>query len=69
MLVLSRRVDERIQIGDDIQITIVRLENGRVKIGIDAPPHVSIRRSELATLPCDASSPELQTSFAVVTAD
>ena len=47
MLVLSRREGERIHIGDDVVITIVLLENNRVRIGIDAPREVSIRRSEL----------------------
>ena len=47
MLVLTRKVNERIQIGPEITITIVRLGPGTVRIGIDAPPHFSILRGEL----------------------
>lgn len=47
MLVLTRKVNERIQIGDDITITVVRLGPGAVRIGIDAPPHFEILRGEL----------------------
>ena len=47
MLVLSRKVNERIQIGDDITITVVRLSTGSVRIGIEAPSHLTILRDEL----------------------
>ena len=46
MLVLSRKVDERIRIGDDIVITICRLENNRVSVGIDAPLAYQISRED-----------------------
>ncbi|MDM4017247.1 carbon storage regulator [Roseiconus lacunae] len=47
MLVLSRKVDQRIQIGEDITITVVRVEGNRVRIGIDAPRDQRIVRGEL----------------------
>ncbi|HAN98177.1 MAG TPA: hypothetical protein DCQ98_12425 [Planctomycetaceae bacterium] len=47
MLVLTRKSGESIRIGDGISITVVDLGKGRVKIGIDAPPEVAIRRGEL----------------------
>ena len=47
MLVLSRKLDETIVIGDDIRVKIISVEKGMVKIGIDAPSDVSIMRSEL----------------------
>lgn len=47
MLVLSRKVDERIRVGDEITITVVRISPGVVRIGIDAPPHLAIVRAEL----------------------
>jgi carbon storage regulator len=47
MLVLSRKVNERIQIGEDITITVVRLSAGSVRIGIEAPGHMTILRDEL----------------------
>lgn len=47
MLVLSRKAGERILIGDDVVINIVRIGPNTVKIGIDAPKSVSIVREEL----------------------
>ncbi|HVX61842.1 MAG TPA: carbon storage regulator CsrA [Pirellulales bacterium] len=56
MLVLSRKINERIQIGDEITITVVRISDGNVRIGINAPSHLLILRDELAT--GDAERPE-----------
>jgi carbon storage regulator len=47
MLVLSRRVSESIQIGEDIVVSVVRIEGERVRIGINAPTEVRVVRSEL----------------------
>ncbi|PAY19417.1 hypothetical protein CKO51_11140 [Rhodopirellula sp. SM50] len=47
MLVLSRKVDQQIKIGDDITVTVVRVEGNRVRIGISAPRDVRILRGEL----------------------
>lgn len=47
MLVLKRNESERILIGENIAITLVRGRNGSAKIGIDAPPDVRIWREEL----------------------
>jgi len=47
MLVLARKVDESIVIGEDIVIKVVSVDNGVVKLGIDAPRDVSIFRNEL----------------------
>jgi carbon storage regulator len=48
MLVLTRRVSEKFIIGNNIVITIVRVEGGQVRVGIDAPRDVSIVRAEIA---------------------
>lgn len=48
MLVLSRRVDEVIEIGPDIRIVVVRAHEGIVRLGIDAPREVTIHRKEVA---------------------
>ena len=47
MLVLARKLDESIVIGDNIVVKIVGIENGMVKLGIDAPKDVAIIRNEL----------------------
>ena len=48
MLVLSRKADERILIGDDIVVTVVRIGPDAVRLGIDAPRDVNIVREELS---------------------
>ena len=47
MLVLSRKKDEQIVIGDSIVVTVVRVGRGQVKIGIEAPKGLQILRAEL----------------------
>ncbi|WML46086.1 carbon storage regulator CsrA [Neobacillus sp. PS3-40] len=47
MLVLTRKNGESIKISDDIEITIIVSKNDQVKIGIKAPKHVEIYRSEI----------------------
>ena len=47
MLVLARKLDESIVLGDDIIIKVISIEKGVVKLGIDAPKSVSIFRNEL----------------------
>lgn len=48
MLVLARKRNEKINIGNDIVITVVEILGDRVRIGISAPPTVQVVRSELA---------------------
>ena len=47
MLVLSRKKDQRIRIGDDVVIQILQTKGGTVKVGIKAPETVPIVRDEL----------------------
>lgn len=47
MLVLTRKIDQTINIGEDIKIKIVEIGNGFVKLGIEAPRELPIYREEL----------------------
>lgn len=58
MLVLTRKPQERIQIGDSITLTVVRVQGQSVRIGIEAPQEVAIRRGELVEFKPDEFSDE-----------
>lgn len=47
MLVLTRKVQERIRIGDDIELCVVEIRGDRVRIGVAAPKEVRILRTEI----------------------
>ena len=47
MLVLTRKLMEKLYIGDQICVTVVRLESGQVRLGIDAPRTIPVVRAEL----------------------
>lgn len=47
MLVLTRKLMEKLFIGDDICVTVVRLDGGQVRLGIEAPREVAVVRAEL----------------------
>ena len=51
MLVLSRKLGEQIVIGDGIVVTVVGLSGQRIRIGVQAPTSVVVRRSELPAKP------------------
>ena len=55
MLVLSRKTSERIRIGDDVVVTIVRIGPNSVRIGIEAPQDTNIVREEL----CHFDAPQI----------
>lgn len=48
MLVLSRKEGQRILIGDNIAVTVVKINHGGVRLGIDAPADMPVVREELA---------------------
>ena len=48
MLVVSRKVGQRILIGENIAVTVVKVSGGGVRIGIDAPAEMPVMREELA---------------------
>lgn len=47
MLVLSRKKDEKILIGDNVEVMVVSVEGSKVKLGIKAPKEVGIHREEI----------------------
>ena len=56
MLVLTRKLQQQIKIGDQITVTILRVKGSTVRIGIDAPREVRVVRGELPPK-CDGSQP------------
>jgi carbon storage regulator CsrA len=54
MLVLTRKANQTLTLGDDITITVVKIQGNSVRLGIAAPSDVSIRRGELGPLPVEA---------------
>jgi carbon storage regulator len=55
MLVLSRKVGERIQLGNQITVTLVKIQGNTVRLGIEAPPNMTVVREELTKRTADAS--------------
>ena len=47
MLILARKVGERIRIADNIEVIVLGIQGDRIKIGIEAPKTVRVRRGEL----------------------
>lgn len=56
MLVLSRKPQQSICIGDDIYITVLRIDRGRVKLGIEASANVQVDRGEVRQAATPAAS-------------
>lgn len=56
MLILTRRVDERIFIGDDITLCVLDIEGNRVRLGLEAPKDVAILREEVQQRYADKAS-------------
>jgi carbon storage regulator len=56
MLILTRRVNESLLIGDDVTVTVLGVKGNQVRIGVDAPRDVSVQREELANRNEDTST-------------
>lgn len=68
MLVLTRKKQEQIQIGDNVTITIVRIKGNTVRVGIEAPDDVRVARGELVAKDATAcQSVEVATADATAT--
>jgi len=62
MLVLSRKLNQEVVIADCIQMRVLSIDGGRVRLGITAPRSVTVHRSEIAAAVADAESWEAITS-------
>lgn len=47
MLILTRKIGESLLIGDDIEITVLSVRGGQVKLGVKAPKEISVHREEI----------------------
>lgn len=47
MLVLSRKLGEKIVIGENVVVTVVKIDRNQIRLGIEAPPEVSVYREEI----------------------
>jgi len=56
MLVLSRKLNEKIVIDGGIVVTVVKIEGGQVRLGIEAPGHVKVYREEILKKPAGEST-------------
>lgn len=66
MLVLSRRVGDSIVIGDDVVVTVLEIRGDVVRIGVDAPREVAVRRKELLTELADSNRAAASPSEAAI---
>lgn len=57
MLVLSRRIGEEIVIDDTTRVVVLGVQGNRIRLGISAPPHIAIQRSEIRDRNAPQNSP------------
>jgi carbon storage regulator len=50
MLILSRKTNEKIMIGDDISVTVIEIRGDQIRIGVDAPKQIKVYRQEVFDL-------------------
>jgi carbon storage regulator len=67
MLVLSRKLGERIVIGDNIVLTVVKIDRNQIRLGIEAPRDVAIYRDEIRPQPVATGIPIRRTRAALAT--
>lgn len=65
MLVLTRKVKQQIQIGENIVVTILQVRGQTVRVGIEAPQSVRVVRAEIADLPAKVEEPAADKSSMV----
>jgi len=47
MLILTRRVNETLMVGDDVKVTVLGINGNQVRIGVQAPRHIPVHRQEI----------------------
>jgi len=47
MLILTRKVNETLMVGDDVSVTVLGIKGGQIRIGINAPRDVAVHRQEV----------------------
>ena len=57
MLILTRRVGESLMVGDEVTVTVLEVKGNQVRIGIDAPKHISVHREEIFNRIKDGTDP------------
>lgn len=65
MLVLTRKQFERIIIGDAIEVKVLEIRGGKVKLGFQCPPEISIRREEIQSVPRTRQAEERELMLAL----
>jgi len=65
MLVLSRKVNQQIQIGPEIVVTVISVAGSQVRLGIEAPQHVRVYRREVLQPPAPPAAPPAETPDAL----
>jgi carbon storage regulator len=63
MLVLTRKLQESIKVGNDIEITVLAIEGDQVKLGISAPKNIEIHRKEIFISIQEENNKAAQTSL------
>lgn len=53
VLILTRKIGESLIIGDDVVVTLLSIKGGQVRLGIKAPPNISVHREEIYQRICD----------------
>lgn len=63
MLILNRKIGESIILGENIEVKILDIQDGKIKIGIDAPRDISILRKEVYDAVIEENKKSIDTEF------